>query len=367
MLKDMLFGGLCLQTDDPFTQTLGTFSWVYLLACHIVLLLMTGPRRSLAASHLAVWNAPTVVCGREGEPSSFFEKIMRNDLLPGIYRQMTPTKRWMLAFENIPQGVMAVIYVMREGGSVLVKALNLCIPAAQIALSTLLYSPLRRAVAPWYAREIDDALDMSSVSMLQPLLAEADLQNDKGLLRDVATHFTFFEEESDLNFKTRLPRDGGSVIVEHRVDFISNCLFALGPLDHTLRLSRRPHQEDPKMELMDLELDALKFWLQKTAFMEFEYDLLLDHNCIGETHGKVLAEMLDLGIVRSIDVRGHKMKVPACLELVWAAKGCSLQELHLFPITRGHKCMALAQAFAGNYARQVLDLQSCEDSRRRLV
>ena len=367
MLKDMLFGGLCLQTDDPFTQTLGTFSWVYLLACHIVLLLMTGPRRSLAASHLAVWNAPTVVSGREGEPSSFFEKIMRNDLLPGIYRQMTPTKRWMLAFENIPQGVMAVIYVMREGGSIIVTVLNLCIPAVQIALSTLLYSPLRRAVAPWYAREIDDALDMSSVSMLQPLLVEADLQHDKGLLRDVATHFTFFEEESTLKFKTRLNRDGK--ILDHRVDFISNCLFALGPLDHTLRLSRRPHQEDPNMELMDLELNALKFWLQKTAFMEFEYDLLLDHNPLGETHGKVLAEMLDLnlGTVRSIDVRGHEMKVPACLELVRAAKDGRLQELHLFPITRGHKSTALAQAFAGNYARQVLDLQSCEDSRRRLV
>ena len=31
MLKDALFGGLCLQTNDPFTQTLGIFSWVYLL------------------------------------------------------------------------------------------------------------------------------------------------------------------------------------------------------------------------------------------------------------------------------------------------------------------------------------------------
>ena len=221
---------------------------------------------------------------------------MRNDLLPGIYKQMTPTKRLMLAAENIPQGVMAIIYERREGGSIIVTVLNLCIPAVQIAVSFLLYYPLRRAVAPWYAGRFDAALRASDESMLEPLLVEAGLQHDRGLRRDVATHFTFFEEE--LNFKTRLPRDGGSVIVEHRVDFISRCLFALGPGNHTLHLSLRPHKDD---DVLLSELRALKFFLEKTKFID--YDLLLDGNSIKENHVKVLIDILRLGTIRSIDLQ----------------------------------------------------------------
>ena len=298
-------------------------------------------------------NAPTDVTGRKDKSSSWCQKAMRNDLLPGIYKQMTPTKRFMLAVENIPQAVMAVIYVLREGGSIIVTVLNICIPVVQMSG----YLFMRRAVAPWYALQFDAALRTSDESMLEPLLVAADLQHDKRLLKEVATHCCLFKDEPTLKFKTRLSRAGGSEILEHRVDFISKCLFALGPGDHTLRLSRRPHQED---ELMALELKALKFWLQRTDFIN--YDLLLDDNCIRDTHGKVLAEILRVGTVRSMDVRGHKMKVPACLELVWAAKDCCVRELHLFKVA--HSSTFLAQAFAGKCTREALDLQSCEESCR---
>ena len=180
-MKDTLFGGLCLQSTSRLTTALGLWTWIYLLLFHGYFFASKrdGCIVELASNHLAVWVAPTVNAyasdhvAADADASSLCSRMWQNEILPLIYKQVTPTKRFMLAVENVPQGVVAVIYVMVEGGSPLITVLNLCIPAAQIVASWLLFAPVRRAMAGWYARQLDIALEKGDELLLNRLLAEA--------------------------------------------------------------------------------------------------------------------------------------------------------------------------------------------------
>ena len=121
-LKDIIFGGLCLQSQHVFMKIVGVLSWSYLVAFHAWFFYLARypprdmfdrPRRGalgancfneLATSHLSVLLiAPKV----QGEWSGgCWEGI----ILPTIYKQVTKSKRHHLLIENVPQALMSVLF-----------------------------------------------------------------------------------------------------------------------------------------------------------------------------------------------------------------------------------------------------------------
>ena len=165
-LKDIIFGGLCLQSQHVFMKIVGVLSWSYLLAFHAFFFLLqydaevvgtfraTDPNcfNELATSHLSVLLiAPKV----QGEWSGgCWEGI----ILPTIYRQVTKSKRHHLLIENVPQALMSVLFLAVEGGSFFVAALNLVIPGVQIVLTFLLFKPVKAAAIPALGKRLNRAM-----------------------------------------------------------------------------------------------------------------------------------------------------------------------------------------------------------------
>ena len=188
-LKDSLFGGLCLQSQQGLTQALGVLSWLYLLGFHLVLLRRARFLAELGKNYLAIFLAPTQAEKGDSGASTRTEMTqeaqqrsstctaclqkLKNKLLPMAYAQVTPTKRSLLVIENAPQALMAIAYLALEGGSLLVAVLNLAIPLVQILGSFLLCPILRPLVAPWYAAQLDAAAADSNLLLMRRLLLEA--------------------------------------------------------------------------------------------------------------------------------------------------------------------------------------------------
>eukprot|EP00435_Cladocopium_sp_Y103_P013848 s5178_g3.t1 len=165
-LKDIIFGGLCLQSQHWFMKIVGVLSWSYLLAFHAW---FSGANcfNELATSHLSVLLiAPKV----QGEWSGgCWEGIV----LPTIYRQVTRSKRQHLLIENVPQALMSVLFLAVEGGSIFVAALNLVIPGLQIALTFLLYKPVRAAAIPALGKRLNRGTKSGNIVAAKALWEEA--------------------------------------------------------------------------------------------------------------------------------------------------------------------------------------------------
>ena len=178
-LKDVLFGALCFKSRHLGVQILGGISWVYLLAFHLVLLRRTQFLTDFATTHIALFVSPTIDLQSEPVRMSKVETLVVQ-----VGRQLTPAKRQMLLVENVPQALLAVLYLAIEGGSLLVALLNVAQPSAQILASILLYPRLKPQLGKWFAKRVDAALDAKDLVLWKRLQSEI----DERLMRHVAPH-----------------------------------------------------------------------------------------------------------------------------------------------------------------------------------
>ncbi|CAK9057642.1 unnamed protein product [Durusdinium trenchii] len=110
------------------------------------------------------------------------------EILQYIYKQLTPLKRKMLLWENLPQGVMACIYLEVVGGSVMVALLNLAVPTVQIICTLALFHPVQRLIVAKFAEQIDIAFQESDLVEFHRLRTEAELDSESGLFREICPH-----------------------------------------------------------------------------------------------------------------------------------------------------------------------------------
>ena len=221
-LRDIIFGGLCLQSQHLFMKIVGVLSWSYLLAFHAcffyvairsvrytIISSQTGYGKvwysfdqrggdgeyvdsnpqapgancfnELAASHLAVLLiAPKV----QGEWSG---SCWEGTILPAIYGQVTKSKRHHLLIENVPQALMSVLFLAVEGGSFFVAAFNLVVPIVQIALAELLFEPVRTAAIPALGKRLNRAMKSGNAVAAKALWEEARSTGLSGNVQSNAT------------------------------------------------------------------------------------------------------------------------------------------------------------------------------------
>ena len=175
-LKDVIFGWLCWQSQHVFLKIVGVLSWSYLIAFHAWFFWLSTVNagrfvlgancfNELAASHISVLLIPPKVTG---EKSGCWEGI----ILPSIYKQVTKSKRDHLLIENVPQALMSVLFLVVEGGSSFVAALNLVIPGVQIVFTFLLFKPVRAAAIPALGKRLNRAMKSGNTVATKALWEE---------------------------------------------------------------------------------------------------------------------------------------------------------------------------------------------------
>ena len=209
-LKDVLFGGLCLQSTKVGLHVVGWLSWVYLIIFHLRLMWLDRFLADLAASHLSVFSIATIGASSPKSKLSWSEKLK---VL--LAKQLTPTKRSMLLVENVPQAGLAIIYLAVEGGSVLVGLLNLGVPAGQVLTSFFIFPRLQRGLAKFYGQRLDAAIQDGDPTLARKLGKELDFGN-KELLWKIARESRLLEPLISARF-TQLS-DNGHVLLEGSVD-----------------------------------------------------------------------------------------------------------------------------------------------------
>ena len=122
-LKDCIFSMLCLASQHIFIQAMGVISFVYLVLIHVFFLfvrrnclaeltgtylpLITAPPTNTSESETSEPDTDTWQSGTCGSLSRF--------IVPLLYKQVTPTKRELLLWENVPQAIGSVIFLLAEG------------------------------------------------------------------------------------------------------------------------------------------------------------------------------------------------------------------------------------------------------------
>ncbi|CAL1150747.1 unnamed protein product [Cladocopium goreaui] len=295
-LKDIIFGGLCLQSQHVFMKIVGVLSWSYLVAFHAWFFYLARypprdwldrPRRGalgancfneLATSHLSVLLiAPKV----QGEWSGgCWEGI----ILPTIYRQVTKSKRHHLLIENVPQALMSVLFLAVEGGSFFVAALNLVIPGVQVALTFLLFEPVRSAAIPALGKRLNRAMKSGNTIAAKVLWEEVEIMDEDGMY-DRLMRLTDAEimDRSQL-FAEMLPHLTFFLDVTKRCDFMSEELKDLN-------------------KLSDLQLEILK----RMAGAFAQQDFHLSFQQIGDSGAKVLAEALKSSTAKRVHLSCNKI------------------------------------------------------------
>eukprot|EP00435_Cladocopium_sp_Y103_P061697 s677_g23.t1 len=193
-LKDIIFGGFCLQSQNFFMKMVGVLSWSYLLAFHAWFIFLEAVNESdalgancfneLATSHLSVLLIAPKVQGEWSEWSGGCCQGIKMTILPTIYRQVTKSKLHHLLIENVPQALMSFLFLAIEGGSVFVAVLNLVIPGVQIALTFLLFKPVRSAAIPALGKKLSRAMKSGNIVAAKALWEEAGSINNMMLAVD---------------------------------------------------------------------------------------------------------------------------------------------------------------------------------------
>ena len=78
----------------------------------------------------------------------------------------------LLIWENVPQAIMSIIFLHYEGGSRFIAYINLGIPSVQIAMSLLLYRPVRAFAIPAIAMKLEVAIRKPDYLLAQHLWRE---------------------------------------------------------------------------------------------------------------------------------------------------------------------------------------------------
>ena len=148
---------------------MGIASLLYLPAFHFVLMLWPNYLMDLASSHVSAFCIATLDVTPSAQSVSL---TPREQLLALLAKQLSPTKRYLLLVENLPQAVLAVIYLLVEGGSILVGVLNVGIPLAQVLTSVFLYPRVQKGLGRWYAKRFDAAVADGDEVVARRLWAE---------------------------------------------------------------------------------------------------------------------------------------------------------------------------------------------------
>ena len=169
-LKDVIFGGLCMQSEHAVLQIVGVVSWIYLLVIHVFFFNSPNSLAELTGTYLSVLIA-TPKPRSDSSPMSFRETV-----LLALYKQTTPTKRKLLLIENVPQALFSLLFLYYEGssgGSPFVTIMNLIVPCAQIAGAFVLFNLLLSAVAAALAKKLDRAMAFGNFVVARQLFDEA--------------------------------------------------------------------------------------------------------------------------------------------------------------------------------------------------
>ena len=169
-LKDIIFGGLCMQSEYAVLKIVGVVSWIYLLAIHVYFFNSPNCLAELTATYLSV----LVAAPKPKSDSSLMN--FRETVLLALYKQTTPTKRNLLLIENVPQALFSLLFLYYEGssgGSPFVTIMNLIVPCAQIAAAFLFFGVLRQNVAAGLAKKLDRALAFGNLIVASQLFQEA--------------------------------------------------------------------------------------------------------------------------------------------------------------------------------------------------
>ncbi|CAE7264902.1 NLRC3 [Symbiodinium natans] len=170
--KDVMFAFICFQSEKEEVQNMGGACLAYLVIIHVFCFFVEDLTTELLSSHLAV----LLLTPDAGDSVNLGE-----ELLIVLYKQLTPTKRFLLLLENVPQALAALFYLRREGGSTVVAALNLAIPTIQVLVTLVLFGPVRAQVAGYYGRKLRTLVASGNDIMARRIWREADFEKDEGL------------------------------------------------------------------------------------------------------------------------------------------------------------------------------------------
>jgi len=123
-LRDLMFAGLCFQSNKLVLQVIGIASWMYLAVIHLILLRDEAHVMELQANCASVLVAPSKHGSITPEESINHARHLIEYPWYGYYvkpivilvKQTTPSKRRILMLENAVQAVGALVYASLEGG-----------------------------------------------------------------------------------------------------------------------------------------------------------------------------------------------------------------------------------------------------------
>ncbi|CAE7698843.1 NLRC3 [Symbiodinium sp. CCMP2592] len=298
-LKDVMFGGLCWQSERPAVKAMAWLAWLYIPAFHAGLLRKKRVLNELAGHVLSVWTMATeteAAQNHEAErPDSkkdgWCRRMWHDKLLPILYRQTTPTKQQMLLVENAPQAIMAVVYTAAEGGSMIVSILNITVPILQVVGGWALFPRLREAVTPWFVKKLNSSIKDGDDLTLGRMWKEADFQRAPKLLADVANGLSIFDglrlNSEDLRGE-RGPR---------HIQLLKEIMTLATSADTRLALDDRGLRGDA------VEFKAVCSFLKKAVFVE---KVDLSRNDLGAEQAQALAASITTnGSIVDLKLQGN--------------------------------------------------------------
>lgn len=169
-LKDIIFTTLCLNSDRYFIKIMGICGWIYLVAIHVYFVFYRqNCLAELCGTYVPLIAVPPAPKGTKESTDG----IWSGTLLPLLYKQLTPTKRELLLWENVPQAGFSIIFLLFEGGSLFVSFVNLALPAFQVILALALFPWVRAAMGPQLGKKLNEAMAVKDFLKAQHILKEA--------------------------------------------------------------------------------------------------------------------------------------------------------------------------------------------------
>lgn len=219
----------------------------------------------------------------------------------------------MLCMENLPQAVLALVFLYLEGGSLVVTTLNLLFPAAQLTLAWIFFPRLRQAVAPWLGERLGNALEDEDQLGARRLWNEADLDSDLSLLRVALPH--------------------------------------IRPMVEAFQL------QESMEALSDEKLIIIRAWWQILVEPSREEASFSGYD-LREANAKVMASALRWNTtLKKLCLQGNSFNDAGYEALAVAARNSALEELDFTQLSSEEKTAALAQFMAGKCPGDMLSLR----------
>ncbi|CAE7436158.1 NLRC3 [Symbiodinium natans] len=306
--KDIMFAFICFQSDKEEIQNMGVACLAYLVIIHVFCFFVEDLIAELVSSHLAVLLL-TPDAGDSVKPGE--------ELVILLYKQLTPTKRFLLLLENVPQALGALFYLRREGGSTVVAVLSLAIPAMQVLLTFVLYHPVREQVAGYYGRKLRTLVTSGDELLARRIWREADFENDEGLFH---RSLPWMHPARDPEALTRLSKTllgvwkaavaPDDVALDFEKMDISGDLQGLGigasglvqALCTVLEKGTFTELNISSNSLRDEHMKALCAVLEKCGSLK---DFNVSNNSIGPDGAKAICRMLTQSSLKRLDVSGN--------------------------------------------------------------